>query len=157
MVQLTKEGQKHVPADIALCIARDVAYALVEVHSKQIIHRDIKSENILFDLETGSDGRPIVKLSDFDISVPLHCYAHTCCIAHFGIHPPDVCIGTPRWMAPEVVQAMHKKNPYGLVRPFFFHHVLCYLPANIWSLILLAILAYFATFLFVVCVSFQNV
>ncbi|XP_064948313.1 uncharacterized protein LOC135598446 [Musa acuminata AAA Group] len=114
LVQLTKEGQKHVPADIALCIARDVAYALVEVHSKQIIHRDIKSENILFDLETGSDGRPIVKLSDFDISVPLHCYAHTCCIAHFGIHPPDVCIGTPRWMAPEVVQAMHKKNPYGL-------------------------------------------
>ncbi|URD74714.1 STYKc [Musa troglodytarum] len=64
LVQLTKEGQKHVPADIALCIARDVAYALVEVHSKQIIHRDIKR--------------------------------------------------TPRWMAPEVVEAMHKKNPYGL-------------------------------------------
>ncbi|KAJ8497928.1 hypothetical protein OPV22_008480 [Ensete ventricosum] len=64
LVQLTKEGQKHVPADIALCIARDVANALVEVHSKQIIHRDIKR--------------------------------------------------TPQWMAPEVLQAMHKRNPYGL-------------------------------------------
>ncbi|WOK99239.1 hypothetical protein Cni_G07951 [Canna indica] len=113
LVQLRKEGQKHVPAEDALCIARDVACALVEVHSKQIIHRDIKSENILVDFDR-SGGRPIIKLSDFDRSVPLNCFAHTCCIAHRGIHPPDVCVGTPRWMAPEVVQAMHQKNRYGL-------------------------------------------
>ncbi|XP_008777677.2 uncharacterized protein LOC103697568 isoform X1 [Phoenix dactylifera] len=113
--KLAKKGEKHVPVDVALSIARDVAWALVEVHSKHIIHRDIKSENILIDLDSGrSDGTPIVKLSDFDRSVPLQSFAHTCCIAHLGIHPPDVCVGTPRWMAPEVVQAMHKRNPYGL-------------------------------------------
>ncbi|XP_010917626.1 uncharacterized protein [Elaeis guineensis] len=115
LCKLAKEGEKHVPVDVALSIARDVAWALVEVHSKHIIHRDIKSENILIDLDSRrSDGTPIVKLSDFDRSVPLQSFAHTCCIAHLGIHPPDVCVGTPRWMAPEVVQAMFKRNPYGL-------------------------------------------
>ncbi|KAJ0981615.1 hypothetical protein J5N97_009870 [Dioscorea zingiberensis] len=113
--KLSKKGENYVPLNIALSIAKDVAYALVEVHSKQIIHRDIKSENILIDLECQrSDGSPIVKLSDFDRSVPLHSLLHSCCIAHIGIHPPDVCVGTPRWMAPEVVRAMHQRNPYGL-------------------------------------------
>lgn len=118
--RLREKGRKHAPADIALCIARDVACALVEVHSKQIIHRDIKSENILVDFVSRSDTVPAVKLCDFDRSVPLHCSAHTCCIAHLGIHPPNVCVGTPRWMAPEVVQAMHQKQSYGLVRQFLF-------------------------------------
>lgn len=116
--KLAKKGEKHVPVDVALSIARDVAWALVEVHSKHIIHRDIKSENILIDLHSRrSDGTPIVKLSDFDRSVPLQSSSHTCCIAHLGIHPPDVCVGTPRWMAPEVVHAMFKRIPYGLVIP----------------------------------------
>lgn len=113
--KLSERGEKHVPVDVALHIARNVACALVELHSKHIIHRDIKSENVLIDLESKRiDGTPIVKLADFDISVPLHSFMHTCCNAHFGIHAPNVCIGTPRWMAPEVVQAMHHRNLYGL-------------------------------------------
>ncbi|PKA48812.1 Mitogen-activated protein kinase kinase kinase YODA [Apostasia shenzhenica] len=113
--KLSGSGEKHIPLDIALFIARDVACALVELHTKHIIHRDVKSENILIDLDCKrSDSSPVVKLSDFDRSVPLHSSSHTCCIAHFGVHPPEVCVGTPRWMAPEVVQAMHERNPYGL-------------------------------------------
>lgn len=113
--KLLESGEKHVPLDIAMFVARDVACALIELHSKYIIHRDIKSENILIDLDCKrSDGSPVVKLSDFDRSVPLHSTRHTCCIAHIGIHPPEVCVGTPRWMAPEVLQAMHQRNPYGL-------------------------------------------
>ncbi|XVE81685.1 hypothetical protein DITRI_Ditri15bG0085100 [Diplodiscus trichospermus] len=113
--KLAKAGEKHVPVYFALCIARDVASALVELHSKHIIHRDIKSENILIDLDGKRvDGSPVVKLCDFDRAVPLRSFLHTCCIAHSGIPPPDVCVGTPRWMAPEVLRAMHKRNPYGL-------------------------------------------
>jgi hypothetical protein len=33
-----------------------------------------------------------------------------------GTPPPCVCVGTPRWMAPEVMRTMYKKNTYGLVR-----------------------------------------
>lgn len=102
--------------ELALFIARDVASALAELHSKHIIHRDIKSENILIDLDKKStDGTPVVKLCDFDRAVPLRSCLHSCCIAHVGIPPPNVCVGTPRWMAPEVLKAMHKQEIYGLV------------------------------------------
>lgn len=105
------------PIQLALCIARDVASALVELHSKHIIHRDIKSENILIDLDRKkADGTPTVKICDFDSAVPLRSLSHKCCIAHEGIPPPNFCVGTPRWMAPEVLRARQEHNVYGMVR-----------------------------------------
>ncbi|VAI21772.1 unnamed protein product [Triticum turgidum subsp. durum] len=115
LTKLLKEGKKHVPVDLAFYIAREVACALLEMHRKLVIHRDIKSENVLVDLDSKrSHGTPVVKLSDFDRSIPLHSLSHTCCIAHLGTYPPNVCVGTPCWMAPEVLQAMHEKTQYGL-------------------------------------------
>jgi serine/threonine protein kinase len=115
LTKLLKEGKKHLPIDLACYIAREVACALSELHKKLVIHRDIKSENVLVDLNSRSAGTLSVKLSDFDRSIPLHSLSHTCCIAHLGAHPPNVCVGTPCWMAPEVLQAMHEKHQYGLV------------------------------------------
>ncbi|KAF7806914.1 Mitogen-activated protein kinase kinase kinase 1 [Senna tora] len=113
--KLSKAGEKHVPVELALYIAKDVAHALSELHSKHIIHRDIKSENILIDLDRKKDdGTPTVKLCDFDSAVPLRSPLHKCCIAHVGAPPPYVCVGTPRWMAPEVMRTMYKEITYGL-------------------------------------------
>ncbi|CAA7394889.1 unnamed protein product [Spirodela intermedia] len=113
--KLSEMGEKHIPLNLALYIARDVACALVEVHSKHIIHRDIKSDNVLIDLDSQrKDSAPIVKLCDFDRAVPLYSFLHTCCISHLGIHPPDVCVGTPCWMAPEVLLTIHERAVYGL-------------------------------------------
>lgn len=113
--KLSRAGEKHAPVQLALCIAKDVASALVEMHLKNIMHRDIKSENILIDLDSKTaDGTPVVKLCDFDRAVPLRSYMHSCLIAHIGIPPPNVCVGTPRWMAPEVLRTMHEQNIYGL-------------------------------------------
>lgn len=113
--RLAKEGKKCTPGKLALFIARDVACALVELHAKNIIHRDVKSRNVLIDLELKrSDESPLVKLCDFDRAVPLDSSGHTCCLAHHGVPPANICVGTPRWMAPEMMQAMHRPHRYGL-------------------------------------------
>ncbi|KAI3774434.1 hypothetical protein L1987_48989 [Smallanthus sonchifolius] len=113
--KLARSDEEHVHVELALQIAKDVAWALSELHSKDVIHRDLKSENILIDLDDEkSDRKPVVKLCDFDRAVPLHSSLHTCCIGHMGIPPPDVCVGTPRWMAPEVYRTIHDRCLYGL-------------------------------------------
>uniref|UniRef100_A0A1J3JM25 Serine/threonine-protein kinase PAK 6 n=1 Tax=Noccaea caerulescens TaxID=107243 RepID=A0A1J3JM25_NOCCA len=113
--KLSEAGKHHVPMDLAMSIARAISGALMELHSKDIIHRDIKSENVLIDLDNEREnGEPVVKLCDFDRAVPLRSHLHGCCIGHVGIPPPNICVGTPRWMSPEVFRAMHERNFYGL-------------------------------------------
>lgn len=101
--------------ELALQVVRDVAWALSEIHSTDVIHRDLKSENVLIEMNEKEEGISVVKLCDFDRAVPLHSSLHTCSIGHMGIPPPDVCVGTPRWMAPEVYRTMHDRRLYGLV------------------------------------------
>eukprot|EP00249_Psilotum_nudum_P023338 c28834_g1_i1 orf=729-4661(+) len=110
------EGRIHAPARQALYVARDIAHALSFLHSKHILHRDIKSSNVLVDFEGNkSDGMPLVKLCDFDSAVSLlSSCSHNCYVAHRGVPPADVCVGTPCWMAPEVLKAMYGQHPYGL-------------------------------------------
>lgn len=114
---LAKEGKKFMSPRLACQVARNVACALGMLHSKGILHRDIKSSNVLIDLDSkqGPDGGPVVKLCDFDSAVPLSSSAtHTCYLAHRGVPPIGVCVGTPRWIAPEVLQAMYGRHAYGL-------------------------------------------
>eukprot|EP00250_Pteridium_aquilinum_P000218 c10242_g1_i2 orf=202-4080(-) len=111
-----EEGRTHMPIKEAAYISKAVVHALSFVHSKGIVHRDIKSSNVLVDLNGEWDtSTPPVKLCDFDSAVPISSSsAHTCYLAHRGIPPAEVCVGTPRWMAPEVFQAMYNQRPYGL-------------------------------------------
>ncbi|KAG0621501.1 hypothetical protein M758_3G025100 [Ceratodon purpureus] len=114
---LATKGKKFMSPRLACQVARNVACALGMLHSKGILHRDVKSSNVLVDLDSkqGPDEGPIVKLCDFDSAVPLSSSAaHTCYLAHRGVPPVDVCVGTPRWIAPEVLQAMYERHAYGL-------------------------------------------
>lgn len=132
------KGQTSMPTKLACQVARNLACALAWLHSKGILHRDVKSSNVLIDIDAkqSPDGGPIVKLCDFDRAVPLSSSAvHTCYLAHRGVPAADVCVGTPRWIAPEVLRAMYGRHPYGFVRLTTSHLSWCYVfLLFMWSL-----------------------
>ena len=83
-------------------VMHDLLEALVILHKKQIIHRDIKAANILV------TSKGVIKVTDFGVSRQFDVGAKTFSTVSI--------IGTPYWMAPEVIDG--KKYSY---------------PADIWS------------------------
>ena len=71
-------------------ILRDVADALTLAHSRGVVHRDIKPDNILLNAE---DGRPMV--TDFGIARAISEGADS------RLTATGVAIGTPHYMSPE--------------------------------------------------------
>ncbi|KAI8364956.1 kinase-like domain-containing protein [Blakeslea trispora] len=104
---------------IVACIIKQVAQGLDYLHENELVHRDIKSANLLIDFDTG-----IVKLADFGVSnhllnnladfpkgpALLYPPKTTTSSLKAGLLSPTIpkkarrsFVGTPCWMAPEIL------------------------------------------------------
>jgi serine/threonine protein kinase len=82
-----------VPALRALRIARNIASALSETHTADVVHRDLKPSNVMWRLDRNGDDR--ITLVDFGIAVCRPGNADATRLTTGGL------IGTPHYMSPE--------------------------------------------------------
>ncbi|KAI9007433.1 kinase-like domain-containing protein [Phycomyces nitens] len=80
--------RRGMPEDHTILVARQTILALEHLHSKGVLHRDLKCENLLL----GWQGQ--VKLADFGLSARVS-------------RPQRDRLGTSKWMAPEVIRQEH--------------------------------------------------
>ena len=87
-------------------ILRQVAGALSTAHRKQIVHRDLKSDNLMLETE---DGRRVVKLVDFGIAKTFDDSTQLTAAGYM--------LGTPNYMSPEQAAGKpvdHRTDLYSL-------------------------------------------
>eukprot|EP01094_Clydonella_sp_ATCC50884_P028827 TRINITY_DN8792_c0_g1_i1.p1 TRINITY_DN8792_c0_g1~~TRINITY_DN8792_c0_g1_i1.p1 ORF type:complete len:597 (+),score=191.69 TRINITY_DN8792_c0_g1_i1:115-1791(+) len=93
--------------DNMVAVAHAVAKGLEVLHKRCVLHRDLKADNVLVSL--GPDGSLLeCAITDFDCAVLLDVEA-----------APEQCVGTPGYMAPEVLSSTENATPYGLPADVF--------------------------------------
>ncbi|XP_029656494.2 serine/threonine-protein kinase 3-like [Octopus sinensis] len=91
--ELAKSGDELSEIQIK-AVMRSVLYGLSYLHKQRIIHRDIKSSNIMLNESA------IIKIADFGVAVLMN-------TEEIG---RNSFIGTPYWMAPEVISCETDSN-----------------------------------------------
>jgi serine/threonine protein kinase len=104
----------------SLSVVHQIASALGEAHSKEIVHRDIKPGNIFLCVQTGKE-EPLVKLLDFGIAKS---------VGFDGQTVTGQMMGTPTYMSPEQIVNIkdvdHRSDVYSL--GIVFYHMICGVP-----------------------------
>lgn len=86
---------KPLPPDVVRTWTKQLLNGLSYLHSKHIIHRDVKGENVLVDTSVDPSSGAQIKLVDFGAARRLT----------DAVSQSKTVIGTPYWMAPEVVKS----------------------------------------------------
>jgi len=93
-------ASRQIPVISFLSLAIQLASALAELHKNNIIHKDIKPENLILNQKTWQ-----IKIIDFSISTCLSRETQT-------ISSPDLLEGTLAYMSPEQTGRMNRSIDY---------------------------------------------
>ncbi|WP_326667846.1 serine/threonine-protein kinase [Streptomyces canus] len=93
------DREKRLAPEAAAAIVADVADGLAAAHAKGVVHRDVKPENILLDMQgpLGPGGSHPALLTDFGVAKLIDSPRRT---------RATKIIGTPDYLAPEIVEGL---------------------------------------------------
>lgn len=93
------DRERRMPPEAAVAVAADIAEGLAAAHAAGIVHRDVKPENVLLDMqgEPGPGGSHPALLTDFGIAKLIDTPRRT---------RATKIIGTPDYLAPEVIEGL---------------------------------------------------
>uniref|UniRef100_A0A8C8SS32 non-specific serine/threonine protein kinase n=1 Tax=Pelusios castaneus TaxID=367368 RepID=A0A8C8SS32_9SAUR len=99
LLTLLSKFEDRLPEDMACFYLAEMVLAIHSIHQLQYVHRDIKPDNILIDM----NGH--IRLADFGSCLRLQ---------PDGTVESSVAVGTPDYISPEILQAMEDgKGKYG--------------------------------------------
>ncbi|WP_399090230.1 serine/threonine-protein kinase [Streptomyces sp. BBFR2] len=105
------ERERRLAPEAAVAIAADVADALAAAHAARIVHRDVKPENVLLDMQgpLGPGGAHPALLTDFGIArlvdTPRRLPQPASGSGPATLRSAKV-IGTPDYLAPEIIEGL---------------------------------------------------
>ncbi|CAL9512939.1 Serine_threonine-protein kinase PknD [Streptomyces sp. enrichment culture] len=93
------DRERRLPPEAAVAIVADVADGLAAAHAAGVVHRDVKPENVLLDMEgpLGPGGSHPALLTDFGVAKLIDTPRRT---------RATKIIGTPDYLAPEIVEGL---------------------------------------------------
>lgn len=103
------DREKRLAPEAAVAIVADVADGLAAAHAKGVVHRDVKPENILLDMQgsLGPGGAHPALLTDFGVAKLIDSPRRT---------RATKIIGTPDYLAPEIVEGLPRGRPWTSTR-----------------------------------------
>ncbi|MFD9225097.1 serine/threonine-protein kinase [Streptomyces sp. NPDC060064] len=104
------DRERRLAPEAAVAIIADVADGLAAAHAAGVVHRDVKPENILLDMEgpLGPAGSHPALLTDFGVAKLIDTPRRTKALRPSAGHAPNPSgiIGTPDYIAPEIVEGL---------------------------------------------------